>query len=114
MPAACLPSSASTCNGHIPFLLGELDAGGYALLPQGVQNLVADTVDPQGGALDRGAAELARVAAEPALGDMPVLGTGEGHALTLQVDHGLAARIRRASLAASWSTSQSPPLMVSS
>lgn len=29
------------------------------------------------------------MAAEPALGDMPVLGTGEGHALTLQVDHGL-------------------------
>ena len=74
--------------GHIPFL-GELDAGGHALLPQGVQNLVADAVGRIGGALDRGTAELARVAAEPALGDMPVIGTGEGHALTLQVDHGL-------------------------
>ena len=50
---------------------------------------MADAGGRIGGALDRGAAELARVAAEPALGDMPVLGTGEGHALTLQVDHGL-------------------------
>ena len=35
--------------GHIPFL-GELDAGGHALLPQGVQNLVADAVAGIGGA----------------------------------------------------------------
>ncbi len=74
--------------GHIPFL-GKLNAGGHTLLPQGVQNLVADTVGRIGGALDRGSTELARMAAESALCDMPVLGTGEGHALTLQIDHGL-------------------------
>ena len=54
-----------------------------------MQNLVADTVGRIGGALDRGSTELARMAAESALCDMPVLGTGEGHALTLQIDYGL-------------------------
>lgn len=50
---------------------------------------MADVVDCIGGVPDWGATKPARAAAGPVLGDMPVLGTGEDHTLTSQVDYGL-------------------------
>ena len=61
--------------GHVPFL-GEFDAGRDALLPQRVQDLMADAV---------------RRICRPAHGHLAEIriGAGERHAHTLQVDHGL-------------------------
>ena len=74
--------------GHVPFL-GEFDAGRDALLPQRVQDLMADAVRricrPAHGHL----AEIRGVTTEPSLRDVAVIGAGERHAHTLQVDHGL-------------------------
>lgn len=58
---------------HIPFL-GELHPVCRTLLPEGVQDLVADAVRGVGGPLDRFLAEFPGVATETALGDEPVLG----------------------------------------
>ena len=54
-----------------------------------MQDLVADAIRGVGGALDRFLAEFPSVAAETALGDEPVLGAGERHAGTFEVDHRL-------------------------
>ena len=76
--------------GDVPFL-GEFNAVGDALLPEGVQNLMADAVGGVGGAANGFAAELAGVAAEATLCDMAVRGSGEGYALAFQIDDGFGS-----------------------
>ena len=57
--------------GHIP-LLGELDSLTQALLPKGVEDLMADTIGCIGCPPDWVAAIISGMAAELPLGDVPV------------------------------------------
>jgi len=57
--------------GHIPFL-SELDSQTQALLPEGVQDLVADTIGRIGCSPDGMATIIGGMAAELPLGDVPV------------------------------------------
>ena len=76
--------------GHVPFL-GEFNAVGDALLPEGVQNLMADAVGRVGGAANRFLAEILGMSAKTSLCDMAVRGSGEGYALAFQIDDGFGS-----------------------